>query len=71
MSKKAETVSPEPVFKTTAEAAALLRLNPGSLKRHRHLGTGPRYFKTPGQSGKVLYRLDDLLAWVEQGGNAS
>lgn len=69
MTEKSQTASAEPVFKTSAEAAKLLRLSTETLRRHRHLGTGPRYSKTPGQSGKVLYRLDDLLAWVENGGS--
>ncbi|MDH3027027.1 helix-turn-helix domain-containing protein [Gordonia alkanivorans] len=66
MAQSKPTASVEPVFKNTEEAAALLRLNPGTLRRYRHLGTGPRFFKTPGAVGKVLYRLDDLLAWVEE-----
>ncbi|WP_133248646.1 helix-turn-helix domain-containing protein [Williamsia muralis] len=54
----------EPVFKNTDEAAELLRMHPDTLKRLRYSGGGPRYVK-PG--AKVLYRLDDLLEWVEAG----
>lgn len=57
----------ESLLLTTAEAAKLLRLSPGSLERYRLLGTGPRYFKLgPGLRARVVYRLDDLYAWIDR-----
>lgn len=55
----------EPIYKDSKEAAALLRLSVATLNRYRSQGKGPRYVKTPGYSGKILYRLDDLIAWIE------
>lgn len=61
-----QTAKSEPVFKSSDEAAELLRLHPGTLRRLRAAGKGPKY----GRAGsKVLYRVDDLLAWVESGAN--
>lgn len=46
----------------TAEAAALLRLSPRTLEKHRVHGTGPTYRKV---GGTVLYVADELINWVE------
>ncbi|WP_367268895.1 helix-turn-helix transcriptional regulator [uncultured Brevundimonas sp.] len=46
----------------TAEAAALLRLSPRVLEKHRVHGTGPTYRKV---GGTVLYVADELINWVE------
>ena len=52
---------------TTAEAAHVLRLSPRTLERFRVEGTGPSYLKAgPGKRARVLYRLDDLQAWLNQ-----
>lgn len=54
---------PEQVrYLRTAEAAALLRLSPRTLEKHRVHGTGPTYRKA---GGTVLYVADDLISWVE------
>jgi hypothetical protein len=51
---------------TTAEAAHLLRLSDRTLERFRVEGTGPRYVKAgPGNRARVLYRKDDLEAWLD------
>ena len=52
---------------TTAEAAHVLRLSPRTLERFRVEGTGPSYLKAgPGKRARVLYRLEDLQAWLNQ-----
>jgi predicted DNA-binding transcriptional regulator AlpA len=45
------------------EAAELLRAPVATLRYWRHLGTGPRSFRL---GRRVLYRRDDLQAWVEE-----
>ena len=51
---------------TEAEAAALLRLSPGTLKQwrtnKRHAGKAPPYIQRG--RGRVLYLRSDLLAWI-------
>ena len=52
----------------TPEAARFLGLSGRTLEKHRTYGTGPRYSKL---GGRVVYRLEDLQAWVERGAKAS
>ena len=68
------SVLPEPshtpigpqTYVNTKEAARIVRLSPRTLERLRTHGTGPRYLK-PGRGARsrVLYRVEDLEAWVE------
>lgn len=61
-------VHPKPKrrFLTTPEAATLLRLSPRTLERFRVEGTGPRFTKAgPGKRARVLYREEDLEAWLQ------
>jgi len=51
-----------PRYLRTPEAARFLGLSGRTLEKHRIYGTGPRYSKL---GGRVVYRLDDLPAWVE------
>lgn len=51
-------------FLRTPEAAALLRLSPRTLEKHRTAGTGPAYRKV---GGTVLYLETDLWDWTECG----
>ena len=53
-----------PRYLRTPEAARFLGLSGRTLEKHRTYGTGPRYSKI---GGRVVYKLDDLLAWVERG----
>jgi hypothetical protein len=46
----------------TAEAAALLRVSPRTLEKHRVHGIGPAYRKA---GGTVLYVADELISLVE------
>src|SRR6266699_6908219 len=52
----------------TPEAARFVGLSIRTLEKHRIYGTGPRYSKL---GGRVVYRLEDLQAWVELGAKAS
>lgn len=53
-----------PRYLRTPEAARFLSLSHRTLEKHRCYGTGPRYSKV---GGRVVYRLDDLQAWVDRG----
>jgi len=56
------TVGPQPDLLTITEAAVLLRVPVATLRYWRHLGTGPRSFRL---GRRVLYRRDDLHAWID------
>lgn len=60
------TSSTLPRLLTTNEAAEILRRNPATLRwwRSQDVGVGPR---TTRIGGRVLYREDDLLAFIEAG----
>jgi len=53
---------PAPRYLTSEEAAALLRLSPRTLEKHRVIGGGPRFRKF---CGRVFYAIQDLEAWAE------
>ena len=53
-----------PRYLRTPEAARFLSLSGRTLEKHRCYGTGPRYSKV---GGRVVYRVDDLQAWVDRG----
>lgn len=69
LSGGADTSTPrvsEPEYLDTTEAAALLRLSPRTLERMRVEGCGPPYLKAGrGIRAKVLYKPDQVRAWVE------
>ncbi len=48
----------------TPEAARFLSLSPSTLEKHRIFGTGPKFIKL---GGRVVYKLEDLSAWAENG----
>jgi predicted DNA-binding transcriptional regulator AlpA len=48
----------------TEEAARFLGLSGRTLEKHRCTGTGPTFRKL---GGRVVYVLDDLQAWIQQG----
>lgn len=57
----------DPTLLTTLEAAEVLRMSVRTLEAYRLDDTGPRYYKLgPGRRSKVLYRHDDLIAWVNK-----
>ena len=47
---------------TTAEAAALLRVAPETLRYWRWRGEGPRSFRV---GRRVLYERADIAAWLD------
>lgn len=51
-----------PVFLTTEEAGAFLRLSPRTLEKQRVLGGGPRFRKF---GARVVYAVTDLRAWAD------
>ena len=51
-----------PRFLRTKEAAVFLSLSARTLEKHRTYGTGPRYSKI---GGRVVYRLEDVLAYEQ------
>jgi len=57
-----------PRYLRTPEAARFLSLSHRTLEKHRCYGTGPRYSKV---GGRVVYRVDDLQAWVDRGNKTS
>ena len=57
-----------PRYLCTPEAARFVGLSIRTLEKHRIYGTGPRYSKL---GGRVVYRLEDLQAWVDRGVKAS
>ena len=48
----------------TAEAGRFLGLSGRTLEKHRTYGTGPTYRKI---GGRVVYAINDLQAWADQG----
>jgi hypothetical protein len=52
------------------EAAAFLGISLSKLNKARVSGDGPAYFRPPGLR-RILYRREDLTAWVEQGRRVS
>ena len=57
-----EHTADQPDLLTISEAAEVLRAPVATLRYWRHLGTGPHSFRL---GRRVLYRRDDLDAWVE------
>ena len=52
----------KPLLDTIA-AAPCMGLAPGTLENWRVRGIGPKFIKTPGRRGKVLYDPEDIEAW--------
>jgi predicted DNA-binding transcriptional regulator AlpA len=48
----------------TPEAATYVGLSPRTMEKHRTYGTGPVYRKL---GNRVVYAIEDLDAWTEQG----
>jgi predicted DNA-binding transcriptional regulator AlpA len=45
------------------EAAAYLRLKPGTLAKYRGEGSGPKFAKL---GGRIVYAKENIDAWVSQ-----
>jgi predicted DNA-binding transcriptional regulator AlpA len=57
-----------PRYLRTPDASRFVGLSIRTLEKHRIYGTGPRYSKL---GGRVVYRLEDLQAWVDSAVKAS
>ena len=55
--------TPEHDLLTITEAADLVRAPVATLRYWRHRGTGPRSFRL---GRRVLYRRDDVDAWIQR-----
>lgn len=62
------TAPPTQRLLRTPDAALLLGLSARTLEKHRCYGTGPVYRKL---GGRVVYRVEDLLSWADQGSRRS
>jgi hypothetical protein len=51
-------------FLRTPDAALVLGLSARTLEKHRCYGTGPVFRKL---GGRVVYALEDLQSWADQG----
>ena len=49
---------------TSAEVAQIIRVPHATLRYWRHIGIGPKSFKMGPR--RVLYRVEDVLAWVSE-----
>lgn len=49
---------------TSVEVASIIRVPHATLRYWRHMGIGPKSFKMGPR--RVLYREEDVLAWVAQ-----
>ncbi len=50
----------------TKAAAPRIGVAPGTLENWRSLGLGPRFIKTAGRKGRVLYDPADIEAWKSE-----
>jgi predicted DNA-binding transcriptional regulator AlpA len=57
-----------PRYLRTPDASRFVGLSIRTLEKHRIYGTGPRYSKL---GGRVVYRVEDLQAWVDSAVKAS
>ena len=58
--------NPDSEVLTRAQAAARLGLSERTLKRYALEHRGPRYSRTGDVRGRVMYRVADLVEWLEQ-----
>jgi predicted DNA-binding transcriptional regulator AlpA len=62
--RKPKPINLPPRMLRTKEAATFLGVSRRTLEKHRTYGTGPTYRKI---GGRVVYTVDDLLAWSADG----
>ncbi|MCJ8141709.1 helix-turn-helix domain-containing protein [Ancylobacter sp. A5.8] len=53
-----------PLYLRAPDAARFLGISIRTLEKHRTYGTGPTYRKI---GGRIVYSVDDLQAWTEDG----
>lgn len=49
---------------TSERAAVLLGVRPGTLRNWRVTGNGPEFIRYGGPRGRVVYRLEDIQAFL-------
>lgn len=59
----------ETKYLTVPEASDFLRVSKSTLNKWRCWGVGPPFMKVGAR--KVVYRIEDLEAWVAGGGQAT
>lgn len=59
-------MSTEEQWLTTAELATRWKMRPGTLQNWRSQGIGPRFFKSQGTKGRVLYRLTEIEEYEDR-----
>jgi len=47
------------------EAAKILGIRPQTLRIWRMTGRGPKYIRYGGRTGRIVYRVSDLEAWLD------
>lgn len=50
---------------TGPRAAEILGIRPQTLRAWRMTGRGPKYIRYGGKTGRIVYRLSDLEAWLD------
>ncbi|WP_018178500.1 helix-turn-helix transcriptional regulator [Jongsikchunia kroppenstedtii] len=55
------------VYLSKEQCSELTSLSLSTLKRYRHQGEGPKFYRIA--NNKVVYRFDEVVAWIEGGGN--
>ena len=56
----------EALYLSEIQAANIIGFSPTTLRKLRCIGGGPHFFK---KGGKILYRKEDLIVWVEESGS--
>src|ERR1700733_16188870 len=56
----------QPVYLTEKETCARYRFHPKTLQAYRREGGGPPFMRA---GKKILYRADEVEAWLRRGGN--
>ena len=51
---------------TSEQASEFLGVTPRTLVNWRYKGCGPKYIRTGSVHSRVLYRLRDLNAWLDE-----
>lgn len=64
MSAVTESGSADPIFVDDARAAALVGISRVWFQRARREGVGPKVYRV---GRRCLYRVDELVRWVESG----
>lgn len=51
---------------SSREAAAMISVQPQTLRLYRHKGIGPKYIRLGGPHGRVIYDPVDLETWLKE-----